>query len=257
MVWSKSSVFLWAYLLLGVAACGGGGGGGGDNSGPPPVSNADLGGLWIGNTTNSASPGSSQTLYGVTTDGGEFRFLSFDTYGQFIGTLSSSGNSISGNGLGWAPIGYTWMDGSVLTSITLSGTISERTSITGNWTAGTGETGTATFSYDTLHTRTPSLDTLSANWYYSDGYDSVTLSINASGIISGSDTGGCVYNGQATIPNSSYNTYRINIDVSSCGDVNGSYGGLGFLADDQNTNDTLIISVDDGTLAVILGMLRQ
>lgn len=250
----------WLVLLSIVSACGGGGGSDGGTSTPPPSSPAPPdtkpGGIWSGQTTNDAAPGVTQDLIGVTTDAGEFRFLSLSTAGQFIGSLTVSGDNATGTGLGWAPFGSTWTDGTVLTNLDISAEVTERQQFTGTWTAGTGESGTFTFAYEHLHERTSSLSKLSANWFYTDGPYSLTISIDASGAISGSDTDGCVYSGTGTIPDAQFNTYALAFEITGCGSFNGSYAGLAVLDDFNVEDDTLIVSVDDGSTAIAIALAR-
>src|ERR1035437_8606215 len=81
--------FRWTMLVAVVVltACGGGGGG----STPAPISNASPGGIWQG--TDSIT---GLSIYGIITESGEFRFLRADG-SQYFGTVTTSGNNISGS----------------------------------------------------------------------------------------------------------------------------------------------------------------
>ena len=61
-----------------------------------------------------------------------------------------------------------------------------------------------------------------------------TLSVNLDGTVSGSDTNGCVYNGMIEVPDRNINIYKLNVDLSICGDVDGLYSGLGYTSTDRN-----------------------
>lgn len=243
---------LFAFLIPG---CGGGGGGDAVTVAQAIV-DANGGGIWVGQATDDSQPGVTQDFVGVTTNSGEFRFLSLDTFGQFIGTFTVSGNAASGTGLGWAPIGFTWTDGSVLTSVSITAMVTERQQFNGSWSTGTNESGTFTFAYSDTHQRTSSFSKLSANWFYTNGLYSITISIDQNGSISGSDTDGCMYVGNASIPDASVNTYAFDVTVMSCGLLNGMYAGLAVLDDDTVQDDTLILSIDNGQVAVVLVMNR-
>ena len=54
------------------------------------------------------------------------------------------------------------------------------------------------------------------------------MSIDADGVISGSDDDGCVYNGTVTTSKIG-NIYPLAIEVSNCSFADGSYEGLGTL----------------------------
>ena len=50
--------------------------------------------------------------------------------------------------------------------------------------------------------------------------------------------------------------YNLSVDVSNCGDLNGTYSGLGVLADTDEPDDTFIYSIDNGSFFIIAEMLR-
>lgn len=253
---SNRIVFFALIFTMALSACGGGGGSAPANTTPPIVVDAKPGGLWEGQTTNDAQPGIVQDFIGVTTDSGEFRFLSLVTGGQFIGTLTVVGNSVTGTGLGYAPVGSTWTDGSIITSVNISATVTERQQFSGTWTTGSGDSGTLTFSYSSMHERSSTFAKLSANWFFTDGFYSITISIDGNGAITGSDTDGCVFTGQATIPDSSFNTYSLSVDITSCGAINGLYSGLAIMDDNVVQDDRLIATVNNGSFALVFGLSR-
>jgi hypothetical protein len=63
----------------------------------------------------------------------------------------------------------------------------------------------------------------------------LTVTIDANGQLSGSYSNGCVFNGNASIPDTSHNMVRLQIDLANCGSQgsskqwNGAYTGLGVL----------------------------
>ena len=64
----------------------------------------------------------------------------------------------------------------------------------------------------------------------------LTVTIDASGQITGSYSNGCVFNGAASIPDAAHNMVRLQIDLANCGSQgsskaswNGAYSGLGVL----------------------------
>jgi len=244
----KSNLLLAAAAILMVACSSDS-----QNSTPGPGANARPGGIWVGQIV---APGDVQPVLAVTTDAGEFRVLGVTTEAQFAGTMTVTGNSGTGTGLAWAADGTTWDDGSVLTSLGITATITERTQINGDWTAGSGETGTLTLAYDDVHARPSSLASLAATWFFTDGAYSLFLSIDGNGDISGSDTDGCVFSGSSFIPDAAFNTYALTIDLSSCGALNGRYEGLAFLTDSVATEDTLVVGLDDGTNSVVVALNR-
>ena len=66
-----------------------------------------------------------------------------------------------------------------------------------------------------------------------------TVTLDASGRLTGSHTNGCVYNGTATVPDAPRNIVKLAVQLSNCpssitgsGSLNGSYSGLGILLRD-------------------------
>jgi hypothetical protein len=57
------------------------------------------------------------------------------------------------------------------------------------------------------------------------------MSFTQSGQLTGSDSRGCVFNGNVSVPDATHNLYQISATVTSCGILNGSYQGHGTLLD--------------------------
>ena len=250
MVQTARSV-IFALSLVFLSACGGGGGGGGAG----PVDQA-LGGLWFGTLSIDGVAG-TQNFVGMSTDDGRFRFISADTGGQFVGTVQADGTGVSGSGKGFAPDGTTWRDGSTVTTATMTGTLRQRSSLSGSWSTGTGESGTFSFSYDTDYEKDSSLALLNGVWtVYDDNLNPfATFTIDANGQFSGQDVAGCVSLGQISIIDSRSNVYAISSTISGCA-LAGDYAGLGILGSIANPNDAFLFSVNDDLRALLLGLER-
>lgn len=243
-------------LLAALAACGGGGGSS-DPAANLPVPDASVGGLWFGTTTDNVSS-EPQFFLGVSTNDGRFRFLSADTLGQFVGSFAADGTNLTGSGVGIAPVGSTWLDNSTTTNISMTGTISERASMSGSWSGGTGETGTFSFVYDGMYERGSALTTVAGSWVSLDEFDNPigSITVDSAGRMDAQDAAGCLYSGDLSIINASYNAYDLNLAVTNCGNFNGTYSGLAVVADTDAPDDTLIYSVDNGTWFIIAQAYR-
>lgn len=63
----------------------------------------------------------------------------------------------------------------------------------------------------------------------------LTVTIDANGQLTGSYSNGCMFNGNASIPDASHNMVQLQIDLANCGSMgsskawNGAYSGLGVL----------------------------
>jgi hypothetical protein len=242
---------LLAFTLVLFSACGGGGSGGG----VVPEDQA-LGGLWSGTLRIDGVSG-TQELVGISTDDGRFRFISVDTEGQFIGTVSASGTRASGSGKAFAPPGFTWRDGSTVTTVTMTGTVRQRSALSGNWTAGTGESGSFNLNYDTDHEKDSSLSLVEGVWtVYDDNLNPfATFTIEADGRFSAQNAVGCASLGQISIIDPGYNVYDIESTVSNCA-IAGSYTGLGALGEIASPNDVFVFSVSNDLRALLLGLER-
>jgi hypothetical protein len=238
-----------------MAACGGGGGDGDGGSGPPP--NASVGGIWVG-TVTVAGQGSFE-LIGLVAEDGRGHFIQEDGV-QYWGTVVSSGNSITANITGATEWGDEFLDGSTSGTGTISGSISERRSIsatsTFTTTAGTRTTGTISLTYDPLYDRDSSLATVAGNYTnaFEPGADAINVS--GSGVLFGQiPAWGCVVNGQVDTIDTRYNAYDIEFTYSNCWGpyavLNGStFSGIGTL--DNTVNPELAIAGLQGRVGTLL-----
>ena len=91
----------------------------------------------------------------------------------------------------------------------VSGTVSAGSSLTAILSTGGGRTLNLDLHYDVLYTRPASLPTIAGNWRYSDPGYTIDWQIAASGTLTGTDTNGCLYVGQVSVPNASHNLYQM------------------------------------------------
>ena len=225
MDWSRCCL-LTSLLLLFVSGCGGGGGSGGTSPNPPPTSQANPAGVWFGTATNTTI-GETYQVVGVSTANGEFRFLD-DAGVQYQGTMAVSENRFSATLRGLAPLGTTFGNGLTVIEGTISGSIADRNSITAEYSYQTGDRGTINLVYDAIHARNSSLAFVSGNWADEDG---AVYSVSSTGTVTGTNALGCGFTGQVSIIDPAFNTYRIRLTVTSCGQADGNYSGLGVLRD--------------------------
>jgi len=111
------------------SGCGGGGGDSGSSAPPPPppsaVVNASPGGVWKGTTSQG------QTLVGIVTESGDFHFLQEDGVQYFCGMVMT-GTAVSAGFTGITQVGTKFASGATYGSGSLSGTVTERSKITGS-----------------------------------------------------------------------------------------------------------------------------
>jgi hypothetical protein len=167
-----------------------------------------------------------------------------------FGQVSVSGSSVSGSTndavvtFSQSPFVNTtcsYPDGSTSATTSLTGSVSERSSlsITGSTmtSMGTALGGeTHTWSYSNLYAEVPLLSNVAGN--YADGSDTLTVSSNGT-IFEQDPTTGCVINGQASVVNPSYNAYSFSFTFANCtgtlAPLNGQIAtGLGYYDDSVN-----------------------
>jgi len=243
--------FLSVLLSL-LALSGGCGGGGGSSNAPPPPANASPGGIWAGTSSIGV------TILGLVTENGEFHFLQDDGI-QYFGTVNTSQNALSGNFTGVTQIGTTFLDGSTTGTGTLTGTVQERMSMSGNSTfrtaLGNSDTSTITLTYNNLYERDSSLATIAGN--YLDTVTNAVINVNGSGVVFSQDAvTGCIINGTISIINAAFNAYRVQYSFSSCRVpntiLNGTTAnGLGTL-DNSQASEVAIIGVVNATAGYAL-----
>ena len=241
-------------VIVLLASCGGGGGN--DGGGGIVPGDQALGGLWVGSLAIAGVPG-SQDFVGISTDDGRFRFISVDTGGQFAGLVQAQGSSVTGTGDGFAPVGTTWKDGTTVTTVTMKGTLRQRESFIGSWTAGTGESGTFDLAYDSDYEKDSSLTLLAGVWaVYDDNLNPIaTFTIEANGQFLAQNVNGCSSLGEISIIDSKSNIYDIVSTILNCG-IAGDYAGLGALGSIVKLNDAFVFSVNNDLRALLLGLER-
>ncbi len=248
----RTSTFL--ALMVSLVACGGGGGGGSVSGPPPPPPQpTNAGGIWEGSTFNSNAGLTFQTVGVVTENNGEARFFNDQDQQFILSGASGTGGDISATVTAIAPLGSVFLDGSTVTTGTLTGTVVERTSISADWSLNTGESGTITMSYNSLYERGSDLARTAGSWLDSFG---VVYSVDALGDIFAQDAFGCVYDGAVSIINASYNAYGITLTVSNCPGADGNYSGLGVLGDDLGIDDLFVIQLDNGQIIITDALLK-
>jgi hypothetical protein len=138
---------------------------------------------------------------------------------MYYGSVTTSGNSVSGSYTGVAPVGATFPDGSTSGTGTFSGTVQARQTLSGTLSfttaKGSPASGSGTFTFDSLYNSGSSLATIAGN--YTDTPDNAVVNVNSNGVIfSQSPTTGCVINGEVSIIDAAYDAYSISYTFSSC-----------------------------------------
>jgi hypothetical protein len=248
------SVLFFIFFMLAISSCGSVEQAIDDAIGDVLSKQQSASGFWGGDFTSNATNQTSFTE-GIVTQNNDAYFIT-EAGVQYVGTITVTGNKISGNLSAYAPAGMTFPDGQTNGSISINGTVFTRGFMTGTY-AGVGETGSFSLVYNSLYERSSSISKVSDNWAFSTFGYSISLSISSSGTVSGSDLRGCGYYGRISTIHTSYNAYEVEVDITSCGTLNGNYAGLATLVDNITTNDTLVVGIADSVHAVTFTLSRK
>lgn len=191
---------LAAVAALVLTACGGGGGGGGGGTA------SNVAGLWNGTTSTGRSV-SALTFQ----DGTVWALYSpIGNPGYIAGAVQANG-SVSGATIAGTGADYN-LEGGGITAGTITATVNPKTSISGGVTAGS----TITFSgtYSSAFEQTPSLSALAGTFtgtgVVSGGSESATVTLAASGALTGSSASGCTFTGTAA-PRTDGNAFNLTV----------------------------------------------
>jgi len=169
----------------------------------------------------------------IITSTGEARFMFFgstDTplmYTQLVGNVNVAADKLTASL-------KEYSDGNVqLSSVELDGTVATKDGAWGSYTWGQ-DFGRIVLNYLSTYEESSELSKLEGIWTFSQASSSgqtftYTLTIDQDGMVFGSNTAGCVFNGKFIIIDSQYNVYRLLLETSLCGDLDGSYKGLATL----------------------------
>lgn len=93
---------------------------------------------------------------------------------------------------------------------------------------------------------------------FSDGSGYATLTAHTEGLLDGSDTAGCVLNGNIIAPDLTKNYYNAVADFTTCGSLGGHYTGILTLGDGATPNDNAALTVFlyNAAAAIIHGLAR-
>jgi hypothetical protein len=251
-------------LVLALAGCGGGSGDSPAPNPPPPLpppppppTDALPGGHWFGTVTNDLHAVTEEYI-AMVDENGRFRFASVDSAVQMSGNFAIVGDALSGDGTAFADAGVFWLDSTSATPVTIEGTISSRSEMSGTWSTVAGELGTFEFFYDpTFYERASPLNLLAGSWiaYDENLNPQVTFTIAADGSFVGQNTLGCNSMGQFAVIDAGFNLYEVQSTIADCV-LAGEYIGLAFLGDLLAPNDVLILSNDNGSRAFLTGFER-
>jgi hypothetical protein len=171
----------------------------------------------------------------VIAPNGEFAAVSFDAMAA-TGSWTVNGKSFSATGTAVsADPDFTFSS-----TLSISGQISPEYRMVGSYTVSGGDRGTFDFNATTeLYRRGISLAEISGNYTARNLVSGATgtATISNSGRITVSDSFGCSYQGQISVPDDRFNLFSVTVVVSNCSVSNGTYKGYGSQIDYYSLDD--------------------
>lgn len=201
---------LAVLMALAFVGCGGGGSG---SSIDEPKQDSSGEGMWKGLTNTGSS------IIGFVLDDGTFYAVYTDPYESHISGIVH-GNGRSSNGVFTASNAkdYYFGENPYISNATVSANYSPKQSFSGSLTYPSRSTIAFSTTYITKYDLTANLASLAGMYSVTimtgDGSDSSTVTVSASGEISGSTTLGCSFNGTAE-PHPHGNVYNVSIKMGN------------------------------------------
>jgi hypothetical protein len=196
-------------------------------------------GLYEGNfypdTLEQPSPG-----FVVIAPNGEFSVLIFDSL-VGVGSWSTSGNSLSASA---RVVGTETGQITFSSSFSMSGLCSAGYRMVGDYEIEESDAGTFDlFAVPAVYRKAVPLAEIAGTYRVKPLFTGAdgSLTILESGSLSGSDSYGCTYTGQISLPDPNFNLIEFSIRVASCGSWNGTYRGYGAQIDDLKPHDNRVI----------------
>jgi hypothetical protein len=129
-----------------------------------------------------------------------------------------------------------YIDGNIQESpVTLDGTVETKSGIWGTY-VWDQDFGRFNLIYFSTYENRSLLSKLEGIWAFNQASSggmiyTITFTIDPDGTLFGSNTIGCTFNGKFKIIDPRYNVYRLLLETSLCGDMDGAYKGLASLSE--------------------------
>ena len=145
-------------------------------------------------------------------------------------------------------------DGSLFGTVQLDGTVARQArSIVARFRTSARETGTLGLAYDELFERRVALPTLAGLWEHAGGRLNLNFDVDPDGNLRGASSAGCSYDGTVREIRPGINAFGVQLDVASCGDADGRYGGMLHVG---GASDTLHLSVTSNRFGMYYPLQR-
>jgi len=202
----------------------------------------------------SGGPGpqdpSHETFMLLTPD---WHFVAFSYAGEFaVGDYTASNRDFAATGI-LATVtgnGEDWIVG----DLEISGRIVADHRVVLDFTAdGVYARWADLYALHEMYRRGVTMAVLAGDWTMLElptGHNAGFVTIAPGGKLTGGDSEGCVYSGQASIPDPQFNLFEISVTVSTCADISGTFTGYGYQIDLPNlgkgANARIVLTGENG-----------
>lgn len=203
-----------------------------------------LGGFYDISITPSGAA-AENSGFALIAENGSGWFVDSDGGAVYFVDSVRDGNLLNGVYRGYASTVFS--NGEPVVTGELTGTIEERSTVTGT---ALSSLGTAPFLWQyraTAYETPASFVVLAGNYQYNVGSIDVTISIDGNGAVTGTDSDGCVLNGQFSIPDRGKNAYQLAATNQCPGAPLQTFTGLAtYLNQDGATPARILAGYHDG-----------
>jgi hypothetical protein len=220
-------------MALGLASCGGGGD---DDGGSVVEPGAYVQGIWRGDVILDGTQDLGLVV-GMIAANGDANLVVFGGDSQLRGTIWSDSTQINTSFSSLSSFGVSGDLGSVFGFA--DGTVVPASTIVVNLKDRNNRTLKLDLQFDPIYQRAGSLTTLAGTWRYELGDFFRQWQIDSSGGLAGSDSNGCNYAGQVSVPDPAHNLYQMSYQITGCYSITVQVRGLAMLDDAAAANDTL------------------
>jgi len=216
------------------------------------VSSRSAAGIWTGTITSDMDM-MAVPIGAIIAETGESVFFIDDQGDQLAGPIEVSGNFFDSTVNAYAAEGDIFPDGTSFGSLLLRGLVETGVSLDLSYD-GVGDTGAIILAYDPSYEDGSALATVEADWSFDDGAgNTLDISIDAAGAITGSDSEGCAYTGTVAIIDAAANAYDVSVSLAGCPSA-GDYAGLASVLQTAVPDDTLVVGVSSVALEEALSI---
>ena len=212
--------------------------------------------------------GNSQTLDGLwqgifdINGQGQYDFTALYVDGQVAGFSTGSNVVYRGTVVGDDQQYHSNMlmyirDGTRFGTVQLNGTVAnEARSIVARYRTTGEDTGTLGLIYDSLFDRDVRLPSLIGLWEHTSEELSISVNVDKTGALTGTDSAGCNYYGRVQETRPGINAFQVTVEVASCSTADGHYEGMLHVADKKSRNDTLHLSMTNDQFGMYFPLTR-